>query len=87
MSDINLTDTNNAKMRTTRHDCVFPVTRTISTAESMTQETVGGFTKLEQGAFLIAQGLVENESIDIDEVDTLAVDIANRIFDRLEKEK
>ena len=65
---------------------VFPVTTIHQTETEYNQGTVGGFTKLEQGAFLIAQGLAKNELISFDEVARLSVKIANDIFDSLEQE-
>lgn len=69
---------------------VFPITKTIQEENpdgtlKVTQETVGGFTKFEQGAFLIAQGLCESGLYTPDEIGGKALQITEDIFDKLEK--
>ncbi len=70
---------------------MFPITETNHDYDHQgrprsTQKTVGGLTKFEQGVLMIAQGLAQNEMVVVEDIDKLSVDIAGRIFDRIEKE-
>jgi hypothetical protein len=67
-------------MNNNRHSPMFPSTTTTPDK----QETVGGFTKFEQGVFLIAQGLCESGLYKIQEIGGFAVQITENIFDRME---
>lgn len=71
---------------------MFPVTSTRQFVDGHSnpiteQKTTGGFTKFEQGVFLIAQGLCESGLYKIQEIGGFAVQITENIFDRMESEE
>ncbi len=77
------------KMKDTRHQKVFPTTETTQTEHSIATVTQGGYTKLEQAAIMIAQGLAENPLYDAYKmsIPELSVSIANAIFDMTQKQE